>query len=88
VSPDGVAVMTSTRGAGQNFTTRSHPGKLKTWKPDALLGLTAVRIPDFQDFRFSPAPDTPEILPTGHGRGGIGGGECPENAQTRAFEIG
>ena len=53
----------------QNFTPPRRPEKLKTWNPDALLGVAAARISVFQDFRFSPLPATPEILPTGHGRG-------------------
>jgi hypothetical protein len=57
------AVPTSVTGAlglRQNFTQPRRPEKLKNWNPDALLGVAATRISDFQDFRFSPPPPPPK----------------------------
>jgi hypothetical protein len=49
---------------------------LENLKTDASHGLAAARIPDFQDFRFSPTPAATEILPGGLGWGRVG--DCPE----------
>jgi hypothetical protein len=48
-------------------------GKLKNWKSEKLTPSSAqiARIPDFQNFRFSPTPATPEILPTDLGWVGL-----------------
>ena len=65
-------------GLSQVFTIFSQAGKLKNWKSEKLttrLATRPTRIPDFQDFRFSPAPAAHEILPNEPGRGG--GGERP-----------
>jgi len=45
-------------------------GKLKNWKSENLTArppAQIARIPDFQDFRFSPTHAPPEILTTGLG---------------------
>jgi hypothetical protein len=52
--------VTGATGLRQNFTLPRRPEKLKTWNPDVLLGVAATRIPDFQNFRFSPPPSAPE----------------------------
>jgi hypothetical protein len=43
-------------GWGRFAASAVRGGKLKNWKPNALLGLAAARISDFQDFRFSATP--------------------------------
>jgi hypothetical protein len=63
------------RRAGQDFRVTSGGGKLKNWKSEKLTSRPATRlarIPDFQDFRFSPTTDAPEILQSGPGGVGVG----------------
>ena len=60
----------------QIFTTSIRAGKLKNWKSEKLTSRPATRptrIPDFQDFRFSPAFAAHEILPNEPGRGWVRG---------------
>jgi len=70
-------------GSGQDFGQHVRSGKLKNWKSEKLTARSLAqiaRIPDFQDFRFSLTPDTPEILPVCPAKWNWGGGECPECA--------
>jgi hypothetical protein len=51
--------------------------KLKNWKSEKLNARSSTqiaRVPDFQDFRFSPTPATSETLPTGLGLAWAGWG--------------
>ena len=68
---------------GQDFGQHNRAGKLKTWETGNLTSRPATRptrISDFQDFRFSPAPAAPEILPNVLGWDGDGDGDCFEHA--------
>jgi len=46
--------VTGSPGRNRISAGNSAPGKLKSWKPDVLLGLAAATISDFQDSRISP----------------------------------
>jgi len=51
------------------------------WKSEKLTVCTPdqiARIPDFQDFRFSPAQTYPESCRLGPVGEGVGGEECPD----------
>jgi hypothetical protein len=68
-------VTTSASGRRQIFTAPIRAVKLKTWKTEKLTARTLTqiaRIPDFQDFRFSPAPPYPKSCRMSLDCGGVG----------------
>jgi hypothetical protein len=70
-----MSVRATGASGGAGFQSDVRGGKLKNWKSEKLTSRPTPqpsRIPDFQDFRFSPITDTPEILPTGPGEVGVG----------------